>query len=81
MPMANTKTNIDRVVKAAASKLNGLGELERELIRRGFETSRTQLSNALKGITATLDTAVLWECMDIGFEEDWNKARKVVRSK
>lgn len=79
--MNNKNPGIDRIVKAASEKKKSLGELERELIRREIQTSRTQLSNALKGLTATLDTAVLFECMDIAYDGDWNKARKAVRGK
>ena len=67
------------IVKAAASKQKGLGELQRELARRGIDSTYTQLSNAAKGLTRTLESDVLLECVEIGFDGDWNKARKAVR--
>jgi len=83
--MKDEKSAVSVIVEMASGKLNaakktvGLGELERELIRRNIQTSRTQLSNALKGITDTLSTDVLFECLDIGFEGDWNKARRALK--
>ena len=77
--MKNDFKAVSAIIKAAAEKKNGLGELQREIGRRGVDTTYTQLSNAARGLTKTLDTEVLMECMDIAFDKDWNKARKFLK--
>lgn len=79
--MKNEISAVSAIIKAAAGKKDGLGELQRELTRKGVDCSYTQLSNALKGVTKTLDSEVLFECIDVAWGEDWNQARKVIRKK
>lgn len=77
--MKNENQAVSAIIKAASAKKDGLGELQRELTRRGVDCSYTQLSNALKGITKSLENEVLFECMDIASDNDWNKLRKLLK--
>lgn len=77
--MSNTNSPISLIVETAAKKKGGLSELSRELIRRDIKTSYQQLSSAVRGLTRSVDSIVLLECLEIGFDGDWNKARKAIR--